>query len=207
MFGDDDLPDESVRIGSGLILPIQMTVGSSATLNASAYSFGTNVGTITYTFQLLGQGPLTVAAGTFSDVLHVRWTMSGGSGSQVKDEWWAKAVGLVKKQGISGNGAALNFELTQYSVPPSPTLLASHAVPQLSPQPDIHVSDGNLNFSTGQFGFSIGGQQEQIVVVEGSTDLVNWQPLQTNIFQGSITYFNDPQWTNYPCRFYRVRTP
>jgi hypothetical protein len=39
--------------------------------------------------------------------------------------------------------------------------------------------------------------------VEASTNLMNWQPVQTNStppFQ-----FNDSHWTSYPSRFYRVR--
>lgn len=47
------------------------------------------------------------------------------------------------------------------------------------------------------------------VVVEGCADLANpvWQPLQTNVFTNGVLYFSDPQWTNYPGRFYRVASP
>jgi hypothetical protein len=41
------------------------------------------------------------------------------------------------------------------------------------------------------------------------TNLANptWYPLQTNTLTGGSFYFSDPQWTNYPGRFYRIRSP
>jgi hypothetical protein len=62
---------------------------------------------------------------------------------------------------------------------------------------------------TNPFGFTITGPSNGIVVVEGSTNLakVNWSPLATNILTGGSASFSDPQWTNYPSRFYRLGTP
>jgi hypothetical protein len=34
-----------------------------------------------------------------------------------------------------------------------------------------------------------------------------WSPLQTNTLTGGSCYFSDSQWTNYPGRFYRLRSP
>ena len=47
------------------------------------------------------------------------------------------------------------------------------------------------------------------VVVEACTNLANplWSPVRTNIITGGSSYFSDPQWTNYPDRFYRLRSP
>jgi len=46
-------------------------------------------------------------------------------------------------------------------------------------------------------------------VVEASTNLANpaWILVGTNILDGGSYYFSDPQWTNYPARFYRLRWP
>jgi len=33
------------------------------------------------------------------------------------------------------------------------------------------------------------------------------QPVQTNILTRDSSYFSDPQWTNYPGLFYRLRSP
>jgi hypothetical protein len=47
------------------------------------------------------------------------------------------------------------------------------------------------------------------VVVEASTNLANpvWSPVGTNTLTGGASYFSDPRWTNYPARFYRLRSP
>jgi hypothetical protein len=67
----------------------------------------------------------------------------------------------------------------------------------------------DMGVRTNQFGFNIAeatGASSVPFVVEACTNLSspNWQPLATNT--GSV-YFSDPQWTNYPSRFYRIRSP
>ena len=59
------------------------------------------------------------------------------------------------------------------------------------------------------FGFTITGTTNIPVVVEASTNLRNgaWSPLQTCTLTNGSVYFSDPQWTNYPARFYRIRSP
>ena len=59
-----------------------------------------------------------------------------------------------------------------------------------------------------EFGFTVSWATNLSVVVETSTDLTskNWTPLQTNALNNGVVSFSDPQWTNYPSRFYRVRS-
>jgi len=85
-----------------------------------------------------------------------------------------------------------------------PTMLWKPQVP-----PQVQTSDANLGVRTNQFGFTINGASGMIVVVEACTNLANptWTPLQTNTLSGDSFYFSDPQWTNYPARFYRLRSP
>lgn len=67
----------------------------------------------------------------------------------------------------------------------------------------------NFAVRTNQFGFTITGTANIPIVVEACTNLTSgvWSSLQTcTITNGSI-YFNDPNWTNYPARFYRLRSP
>ena len=80
--------------------------------------------------------------------------------------------------------------------------------------PQAATSDGSFGVQSNQFGFNITGSSNLLIVVEASTNLVNpvWSPLGTNtlnIFIGTngTSYFSDPQWTNYPGRFYRLRSP
>jgi hypothetical protein len=47
------------------------------------------------------------------------------------------------------------------------------------------------------------------VVIEAATDLSNsiWLALGTNTLTSGSSTFTDLQWTNFPSRYYRVRTP
>jgi hypothetical protein len=78
------------------------------------------------------------------------------------------------------------------------------AVPWL---PQAQTSDASFGVQTNQFGFNINWASGQTVVVEASVDLIIWQPVGTNTITGGSSYFSDPQWTNYPGRFYRLRSP
>ena len=74
--------------------------------------------------------------------------------------------------------------------------------------PQIMTSDGYMGFLTNQFGFNLCGAFGQTIVVDGSTDLVNWTPLFTNTCgSGDPFYFCDACWTNFSFRFYRARLP
>ena len=42
-------------------------------------------------------------------------------------------------------------------------------------------------------------------VIEGSTNLANWTPLQTNTGTGGDATFIDIQSTNFPSRYYRLK--
>ncbi|HXP63532.1 MAG TPA: leucine-rich repeat domain-containing protein, partial [Dongiaceae bacterium] len=71
------------------------------------------------------------------------------------------------------------------------------------------VQPGSFGIRTNQFGFNITGSSNLVVVIEASTNLLNpsWYPLQTNTLNGNSLHFADPQWTNYPSRFYRLSMP
>jgi BspA type Leucine rich repeat region (6 copies) len=75
--------------------------------------------------------------------------------------------------------------------------------------PQMQTASVNSGGQTNQFGFNMNWASGQTVVVEACTNLANpdWQPLQTNTLTTGSAYFSDPQWTNYPGRFYRLRSP
>jgi len=62
---------------------------------------------------------------------------------------------------------------------------------------------------TNQFGFNIDWARNQKVVVEASTNLTElaWTPVATNTLTSGSSVFSDDQSTNYPGRFFRVRSP
>ena len=87
------------------------------------------------------------------------------------------------------------------------TTLAGHSTLPWNPQ--IETSDGRFGVQTSQFGFNITGSYGLTVVVEVCTNLPNpiWYPLQSIALSGGSSYFSDSQWTKYPSRFYRIRSP
>jgi hypothetical protein len=80
--------------------------------------------------------------------------------------------------------------------------------------PQAQTSDANFGVQADQFGFNITGSSNLVIVVEACTDLANpvWSVVGTNTLNTFIgtngtSYFSDPQWTNYPGRSYRLRSP
>ena len=77
------------------------------------------------------------------------------------------------------------------------------------PNPLILNNTPGFGVQTNQFGFTISWATNISVVVEGCTNLVNpvWTPVTTNALVNGTNYFSDSKWTNYPARFYRLRSP
>ena len=77
------------------------------------------------------------------------------------------------------------------------------------PYPLILTSSPGVGVQTNQFSFTISWATNAPVVVEACTNLASsgWQPMQTNMLTTGSAYFSDPQWTNYPACFYRLRSP
>lgn len=73
--------------------------------------------------------------------------------------------------------------------------------------PEAQTTDASFGVQTNQFGFNINWARGQTLVVEAGTNLVEWQPVQTNTFTSNTVYFSDSKWASYPSRFYRLRSP
>ena len=198
-FGDDDLPDESLRVAGGLIAPAQMTVGASATLKADAYMFGAYVGAASIAIQLIENTPLTVPAGSFPDVLHMRWTFTHPGGAQTHDEWWARSVGKIKRLYISGDESAVSYELIQYSLPPG--------FPTTTNAPlQFQASNRSLMVTNGLMQMQLNGPAGAVVIIESSPDLLHWLPIQTNTVSVDGLPLSLPMNIG-PAQFFRARLP
>ncbi len=80
--------------------------------------------------------------------------------------------------------------------------------------PQAQIGDGSFGMQNNQFGFNITGSSNLVIVVEAATNLANpvWSPVSTNTLNTFVgtngtSYFSDPQWTNNPAAFYRLRSP
>jgi hypothetical protein len=87
--------------------------------------------------------------------------------------------------------------------------IASLGVREALWNPQVQTTSASLGVKAGQFGFKITATNNFTVVVEASPSLANatWTPLATNTLSSGPFYFSDPQWTNYPARFYRLHWP
>jgi hypothetical protein len=77
------------------------------------------------------------------------------------------------------------------------------------PNPLILQNSSSFGMQTNGFGFTISWATNIPVVVEACATLANpmWSPVRTNTLTDGSSYFSDPHWTNYPVRFYRLRSP
>src|ERR1035437_9972953 len=77
-----------------------------------------------------------------------------------------------------------------------------------SSSPAMQLPGNSFGEHSNQFGFNLTGNSNLVVVVEACTNLANpvWLPIYTNTLTGGSISFSDPNWTNYPGRFYRVRS-
>jgi BspA type Leucine rich repeat region (6 copies) len=81
-------------------------------------------------------------------------------------------------------------------------------IPAMLWNPQAQVGDAPFGALTNQFGFNITGTTNIPIVVEACTNLSGtWTALLTGTVTNGSIYFSDPQWTNYPGRFYRIRSP
>jgi len=71
--------------------------------------------------------------------------------------------------------------------------------------PILGATGGNPGFQNRHLGFSFSGSIGSTVVIDASSNLLNWLPLVTNVFPSGCRPFNDPGSTNSPRRFYRAR--
>jgi hypothetical protein len=79
-----------------------------------------------------------------------------------------------------------------------PTVMLGAPAPQ--------VAAASAAVKPGGFAFTLNGVVHQTIVVEAGTNLVNWQSIWTNTLSTVSTNFVDPQWVNFPRRFYRLRS-
>ena len=75
--------------------------------------------------------------------------------------------------------------------------------------PQMLTSNGNFGVQTNRFGFDITGTPNIPLVVEASSDLAgaSWNALLACTLTNGSIYFSDPYSTNYPTRYYRIRSP
>jgi DNA-binding beta-propeller fold protein YncE len=112
----------------------------------------------------------------------------GGGGGSIIDS--SAITILTEVSGIASPDNPTNGEIIITAIP---TLLG------------IITTDAAFGFTNGVFGFDVAGPSGSNVVIQASTDLQTWIPLQTNLLGSGPLYFSDPHSTNNVQRFYRAQ--
>jgi hypothetical protein len=75
--------------------------------------------------------------------------------------------------------------------------------------PQIQTGDGRFGVQDNQFGFNLTWAAGQNIEVDACTNLASpvWTPVQTVALTNGSFYFGEPQWTNFPARYYRISAP
>jgi hypothetical protein len=112
--------------------------------------------------------------------------------------------------GAGGGGSIIDSSaitiLTEVSGIRSPDDPHNGEIIIIAVPPPLAISTGAaFGFTNGVFGFDVTGPSGSNVVIQASTDLHSWIPLQTNLLGSGPLYFSDPQSTTNVQRFYRLQ--
>jgi len=98
---------------------------------------------------------------------------------------------------------------TAYYLPGTTGWGATYAnIPTMLWNPQAQGSEDSFGVRLNGFGFNVTGTPGIPVVIEASVGLArSWVALRSCTLTNGSIYFSDPQWANYPSRFYRIRSP
>ena len=73
--------------------------------------------------------------------------------------------------------------------------------------PQVQTSDVSFGMRTNGFGFKFQANRYTMISIEAATNLLNpvWEPVETLYLTNDSGYFNDPESSSHPTRFYRIR--
>ncbi|HUD45259.1 MAG TPA: hypothetical protein VMR33_00435 [Candidatus Baltobacteraceae bacterium] len=192
------------------------TAGGSAAnniaqLNASSWSpLGSGING--YVYGLAVSGSTLYAGGSF--------TTAGGNSANNIAQWDGSSWSPLGS-GISGAGGDLDGPYVNALLVSGSTLYvggdfttagtnvsAYAAMANLAGAPvslAIVTTNTAFGFTNGVFGFDVSGPSGSSVVIQASTDLQTWIPLQTNLLGSGPFYFSDSQSPANVRRFYRAQ--
>jgi len=122
------------------------------------------------------------------------WT-SLGAGTRINGGWQLTGLAvstndLIRARGFMSGGQHNGSSSILESILARLTILAN---------------DGSFGFSTNRFGFNVRGTTGTSVLLEATTNLMDWTVLRTNVLGATPLYFRDYYSSNFAQRFYRAR--
>ncbi len=192
--GSYTIPNSVTDIGgrafSGCTSLTSATIGNSVTnIGGSAFYDCTSLANIT-----IGNSVTSIWDSAFADCTSLNGAYFKGNAPSINLGFPFKGANMAIVYYLPGT---VGWDTTYAG---RPTLLWN---------PQVQTSDASFGVRTNGFGFTVTGNSDMIVVVDASTNLSDpvWLPLRTNTLTSGSFYFSDPQWTNYPSRFYRLQMP
>jgi hypothetical protein len=221
---DVSIPNNVTTIGarafSGCGLT-NVTIPDSVTgIGDHAFSYCNNLTKVT-----IGEGITDLSQGIFINCTQLA---SATIGSRVNyiEEWvfaWCANLNAVYCKGnapgidppapfsvVFAVDVGLNTNVTVYYLPGTTGWGSTFAgVPTALWNPRMQTRDTSFGVRMDRFGFNITGTAGIPLLIEAATDpcLPLWVPLQSCTLTNGSIYFSDQKWTNYPSRFYRIRSP
>jgi len=218
LFIQDDSMFDSGVISNGWVLALTTAnpVGVAADNQLLMTPLATNIpvgGTVTFNLTVANYGPSGATNVQVTDTFPVSFTLLSSTntrgsmihaGSTViwnvgalatNDGGQATLVMQANNSGIFANSALVSA--TTPDPNPDDDSVAANIIVGVVTPPQISALALNGN---GTFQFNVTSLPGQTNVVQVSTNLINWVPLQTNV---GPFLFIDPNAPNYPVRFYR----
>jgi uncharacterized delta-60 repeat protein len=187
-------PDGKILIGGSFTSVSGQSHSNLARLNrpaAATQTLSYNPSTITWLRS--GTGP-EVERVTFEASTNVAAWLPLGGGHRVLGGWELTNVTVAAGATIRARGFVATSGIGESIIE---SIL--HEVPV------IVINDGAFGVISNQFGFNVGGLAGWTIVVERSTDLQHWSPVQTNLMESTRVHFSDPDSMQAPHCFYRAR--
>lgn len=219
---DDDLLDSGKLVGGwnisittvkDLNTTADLAVGMTA-LPASVMA-GSN---INYSISVTNFGPTTATAVTVTNELPAGFKLVSASVSQgsyvqfdnqvifsfllLTNGYGATADLVVTPTGAGAKQIVSRVGAVQVDLNPSNDSVSGSITVIASEPPKISSVGKTAN---GQFQVVLGGYEGQLMVVETSTNLVDWTALSTNNIVGGVFIFTDPNTSTTPYKFFRFR--
>jgi hypothetical protein len=191
---------EDVAIGNGVV-----------NMTGNTFHDCTNLRSITIPESVTAIGP-----GTFDSCTGLTNLVLPGSITNLEDDSFTLCTNLASIY-FQGNAPAASASVfsydsnaTVYFLPGAIGWSNSLAgLPALLWNPVIQTGDRGFGVRNNQFGFNITGTTNIPIAVEACANLAGpaWIPLQALKLTNGSFFFSDPQWTNYPARYYRISSP
>jgi len=132
------------------------------------------------------------------------WTRLG-AGTRIPAGWQLKGVSPPSNSGaVRARGYVVGGQYGASSWFVESDIQITNAVVVNTP-PAILVKDSSFGFNSNRFAFNLTGSPGQVVIVEASTNLLNWTSTATNTIGAAPIYYTEPYSAQFRHRFYRLR--